>query len=189
MIAHLKDIPCQLLAQAPTWLSCGPESAAYIDALGTMLQALEDSAESLRLGMDIETCCGKALDQWGRLVDMPRGSMDDEVYRRFIKAKGIAINSSGTAQDLSDVLRTALPFLTELDVVEDLPLGVTVSVITTEAPDAEMLARVTGLVDSTLAASVRFSGTWGVVPVFAPDDNLDPSVYGPLGLGLLAFDF
>ena len=188
MPTQLSDIVQRLLDLAPDYLACSVEGAAYLDALGSMCQAAEDSAHGLRLGMTLEHARGSALDKWGRRVGMPRGSMDDTVYRRFIRAKHLAIESPGTAQDLSDVLRTALPFLADLDVVEVLPLGVSLQILTDEAPDAEMLARVRGLIRCALGASVRFTGAWGVRPAFAPDADLDPS-YESLGLGLLAFDF
>lgn len=72
-------------------------------ALTAPVQALEDMLQQLMSERSIDTAVGKQLDVIGRLAGQPRLGLDDETYRRYIRARIAAHNSDGTTEDLITV--------------------------------------------------------------------------------------
>lgn len=68
-------------------------------------QQLENAIEGVLNGYNIDLAVGEQLDVLGRLVSQPRGSLTDDNYRGYIKAK-IKINrSSGTLEEIYEIIR------------------------------------------------------------------------------------
>lgn len=67
------------------------------------VQTLEDTFQSIILSRRVNYATGDALDLLGKLVTQPRNGLDDESYRRFIRAR-IATNSSdGLVEELINI--------------------------------------------------------------------------------------
>ena len=72
---------------------------AFAALLGKMCQAMEDDLDQLMIDRLLENAVGKQLDAYGKILDEPRGGLDDEDYRRFIRAKILINLSIGTPDE------------------------------------------------------------------------------------------
>lgn len=77
-----------------------PNIEALVQSLATGTQMLEDQIFDLLISTTLTAAQGDALDQWGALVGEVRGSLGDEDYRRFIRARILVNNSEGTTDEL-----------------------------------------------------------------------------------------
>jgi hypothetical protein len=75
------------------------------EVLGPQFQDLEDSAQSLLKLYDIDASEGELLDLIGRVVGQRRLGTLDPVYRLYLKARVLANRSTGTPENIYDVLR------------------------------------------------------------------------------------
>src|SRR5687768_16247400 len=66
-------------------------------------QDLENCLQQLRLYRFVDTAEGDQLDIIGRIVGLDREGLDDDDYRRYIRARIAANNSNGTIEDLLTV--------------------------------------------------------------------------------------
>ena len=103
---HESDRGYVALRQLPGLLQSLPGWQAMVKGLAVGTQALEDDLWSLT-DETIDTAMGAFLDEWGALVGEERGPLNDSDYRRFIKARIIANNSTGARDTLLEVLRVA----------------------------------------------------------------------------------
>lgn len=76
--------------------------------LGDEVQELENALWAIVSQLDINQAQGIWLDWLGKLVNELRGGADDTQYLRFIKARILANRSSGTIEEVLDVLRASL---------------------------------------------------------------------------------
>jgi len=68
-------------------------SKFFTDLIGTQIQDIENKVRVLYFRYSIEYSSGKMLDNIGEIIGQSRKGMDDENYRKFIRAK-IGLNSS-----------------------------------------------------------------------------------------------
>lgn len=73
--------------------------------LGDMAQDWEDAAQSLLTSLDIDASVGAQLDVIGRIVGQPRTGAVDTLYRIYLKARVLANLSTGTVENIFDVMR------------------------------------------------------------------------------------
>ncbi len=64
------------------------------------IQELEDEAQKVLLQRTLDNAVGFLLDGIGKLVGQQRLGLDDETYRRYIRARIVANNSDGMMEDL-----------------------------------------------------------------------------------------
>lgn len=102
--AHEQDRGYLALRRLPGALQALPGWQALVKGLSVGSQALEDDIWSMT-DESISTAMGGFLDQWGQLVGESRGALVDADYRRFVRARIRSNYSTGTSDDLIDVLR------------------------------------------------------------------------------------
>jgi len=73
------------------------------DVLAPQIQDLEDSGQTLFSLPSIDDSEGVNLDVIGRIVNQPRGGVDDPTYRSYLRGRIAANRSSGTPEDLYSV--------------------------------------------------------------------------------------
>lgn len=71
-------------------------------------QSLEAAFQQLLTQRNIETAVGAQLDVIGKLVGQPRDGLDDDTYRRYIRARITTNRSSGTVGDALKIARLLL---------------------------------------------------------------------------------
>lgn len=82
-----------------------PRIMALVDATARRVQELEDAALDLRLVLGLDDATGGWLDRLGRIVGETREGLDDQTYRRFVRAR-LAINASeGGVEELLSIGR------------------------------------------------------------------------------------
>lgn len=74
-------------------------------------QDIENAGQQLMVYRFVDSAVGVQLDVLGRLVGQPRGGLDDDTYRRYIRARIAANKSEGQFEDIINV--------TDLVVYED----------------------------------------------------------------------
>jgi hypothetical protein len=73
---------------------------AFLEGIGAGAQMVEDDTQALALSSTLASATGRLLDTWGEMVGEPREGLDDNAYRRFIRARGMLHLSQGRATDL-----------------------------------------------------------------------------------------
>jgi len=73
------------------------------------VQEVEDAFCALSYVLDIERAGGYWLDRIGAIVGQPRDGAIDDDYRPFVRAKILALRSTGSGPDLYAVIRALLP--------------------------------------------------------------------------------
>ena len=71
-----------------------------IVALVTPTQSVEDALQQLLSERSVDTAVGDQLDTIGVIVDQPRAGLDDETYRRYIRARIRTHRSNGIMRDI-----------------------------------------------------------------------------------------
>lgn len=72
------------------------------------IQILEDLNEAVLILTELEHAEGAQLDQIGRIVDFPRFTLDDALYKKGISAKILANRSDGSTDFLVGVVAAIL---------------------------------------------------------------------------------
>jgi hypothetical protein len=84
-----------------------PRIRALVASLGEGAQLQEDQTWDLLVSTGLDEATGDALDQWGELVGEQRGPLSDNDYRQFILARMLVNRSSGTVDELLEILDVA----------------------------------------------------------------------------------
>lgn len=77
-----------------------PIATAFFRALARQIQDLEDAAWDVFIGRWIDSAVGVQLDAVGKYLNLARGSLDDDTYRLWLKARVKVNRSRGTPEDL-----------------------------------------------------------------------------------------
>jgi hypothetical protein len=108
-ITQLTDHAGEGAALVMHTLRSKPIFAAILAAWMVQVQAVETALWALLVDTTLATATGAALDQVGALLLAPRGGLtDDDDYRAVLRATVLARKSTGTAADLTAVLRAML---------------------------------------------------------------------------------
>ncbi len=86
-----------------------PRWMAFVRALVTPIQNLEDVIWAMYSSFDLETATGAQLDIVGSWVGEFRNDRDDAAYRTAIRTRILVRGSHGTIDDLLNILETAEP--------------------------------------------------------------------------------
>ncbi len=78
---------------------------AIAKGIGDAMQLVENDLFDLPLSMTLSSATDAALDKVGAIVDEPRLGLDDEAYRRFIRAKILVNMSEGSPEELLTIFR------------------------------------------------------------------------------------
>lgn len=77
--------------------------------VGRVWGNVRDEAVDVRNAFDLDTAVGDQLDKIGRLVNLPRNSLDDTDYRRFINIQiQLILQSTGSGPNIIAIIRTYL---------------------------------------------------------------------------------
>lgn len=126
---------------------------AVARAIGDAMQLVENDVFDLPLSMTLNSATDAALDKVGAMVDEPRMGLDDEAYRRFIRAKILVNMSEGTPEELLTIFR-AITGSDDCRHFDMFPGGFTlVTIRQTPMTDAEM-RRVRRMMTAAKAAGV-----------------------------------
>lgn len=79
-----------------------------LTAIVAPMQSLEDALMSLMIERRISTAVGEQLDVLGRIVVQPRAGLDDDDYRRYIRARVVTNKSDGLVEDLIRIVSLLL---------------------------------------------------------------------------------
>lgn len=102
------DHVTQGLSRLPERLKDKPKFVAFLTAMLEEIQLLEDAAQDVR-GLTLDTATDHALEQYGELVGQPRqGVTDDDLYRRYIRARIATNRARGTIEELIRISRLVL---------------------------------------------------------------------------------
>lgn len=71
-------------------------------------QAIENAFQQLLVGRTLDAAEGVQLDIIGKIVGQPRGGLDDELYRRILRARIAANFSDGNVPDMLRVVKLVI---------------------------------------------------------------------------------
>jgi hypothetical protein len=141
---HIAEMLERLPEQFRSQTDSGNNIEQVISAIGSAVQDLEQALQQVLTQRSIENAVGAQLDAIGSIVKETRRGLDDETYRRRVRARIVANRSNGTLEDLIRV--TDLVLLDDLAVIRVLP-----------RPVANVIVRVEAVaVTNTLADAVLF---------------------------------
>jgi len=101
-----------------------PRIRALVEALGEGAQLQEELAWDLLVSTGLDEATGDALDQWGALVGEQRLGLADNDYRQFILARMLVNRSSGTVDELVEILEVAAAPVLDVQHQDNLPAGI-----------------------------------------------------------------
>lgn len=119
---------------------------ANFDALASVfvakLQEIEDAFWQLYEERTLDSAVGVQLDVLGRILNIARGPYGDEDYRAILRAQVKLLKSSGTINQLIEIVGLASQGA-DVSVIESFPAALTVQVsgVTTSDAFASLLAR------------------------------------------------
>lgn len=148
------------------------------------IQDLENAMQQVLIKRGVDTAIGYQLDVIGKIVGQARNGLDDDTYRRYVRARIRVHNSTGTVEDAIRV--------SDLIIYDDdayyhvLMPGTAGFVVRVENVIVDELSEpLITFLRPTAAAGVRaIAETWPLAAsaMFALDDAITPGVTGR-GLG------
>lgn len=129
------------------------------------IQRVENVLIDMKLKRDINTAVGAQLDIIGRIVGQPRnGESDDEVYRRFCRARVLVNKSSGVPEELIKIAIVAVDD-DSLVVIVRPSVNASIEIDVTSIPISESTARILAiLLVAAVSAGVRLMLAYAVSP-------------------------
>jgi hypothetical protein len=103
-----------------------PNWQALMRVIGQVFQRVEDLSLDVLQQFQLATATGIQLDAIGALFGIARGSLTEEQYRLAIIAKGSAMISSGTHDELIGILQVMFP-TAEITISDAYPAAITVT--------------------------------------------------------------
>ena len=168
-----------LLSQYQT----SPRLVAFLEALATGAQYLEEAAFGVWVSTRLTTASGDALDQWGALVGEVRGGLTEDEYRRFIQARILANNSTGTTDDLVRVFELVCGPVVHVRHFDNYPASFQITALRSEAMSDVRAGRVGALMRTIKPAGVAMDLVEAVVGAMASSIIQTPP---PLDVGVFA---
>lgn len=136
-LAKKTTITAEALANLIEVLKGKPNLSVLASAFLDQLQDVENASFELIDERTIDASVGIQLDRLGQIIGLARGGLSDDDYRSRLKAQ-IKINrSSGTVEELLEIL--ALLETQTLELTQSPPAGFTITVIQPTA-DPDLLA-------------------------------------------------
>lgn len=120
---------------------------ALVRALAYGVQVLEDMLFDVLVSTGIDEATGDALDQWGETVGEDRGPLSDNEYRQFIKARMLVNISSGTIDEMIEILDVATQPNVEVRHLSVFPAGFALQVTRTSFLTDEGARRVARMLE------------------------------------------
>lgn len=111
-----------------------PSIEILVRALMTQVQAAEDALFALLTERAIDTAVGAQLVVLGKIVGQEQGTFDEETFRTLIRGRVLVNRSSGTVDQMIELVNTLLPAGASLVVREYYPAAFQIEV-TGSIPD------------------------------------------------------
>lgn len=147
-----------------------PRAAAMAQALGAAAQGFEDTMHAQLTGATLANAVGADLDDWGAIVDEPRGVLlADDQYRLFVQAAVLANRCDGTPDKLLEVFSLITAPHLVVDYLPMLPAGFVLQVVRLEWMTEPVRRRVRRLMDRIQPAGRTMVLTEGIAGAWAPE--------------------
>lgn len=105
----------EALGLLPSQYANATNLRAFVGALSTPFQSIDDCLQQMQAGMYLDLAAGVQLDHLGARVGLqrrggpyPTGTETDDDYRRRIRAKSLANRSQGTTPEMQEVFALLL---------------------------------------------------------------------------------
>lgn len=134
-----------------------PRIRAVMRGLGYGAQVVEDQTFDLIASTTLQNSTGDALDQWGEIVGEARGAASDSEYRQFIQARMLVNRSTGTVEDLLEILDVATRPNVSVIHLDNLPAGFYLQVTRTAFLTDEGARRVARMMEDARPAGRHMS--------------------------------
>ena len=125
-------------------------------ALLEQVQEAENALFALLIERTIDTAVGAQLDVIGKIVGQSRGTFDEDTYRTFIRGRVLVNRSSGTTDQMVEIVNTLLPDGVSLRVKEYYPA----------AFQLEVTSSISDGLGNAIAAIVLEAKALGIAPHF-----------------------
>lgn len=159
MIEYIADHAQQAKDRLAEEYKNQPNLAALLDAFNRQTQALEDAFWALFTERGVSAAYGAQLDVLGKIVGQARNGLADEDFRLWIIAKIKLNNSSGTPEEIYDILNLVKPDAVDLEIRDEPPAAFTVKMHGPGVPDNVLV-----FVRAARAAGVRVIVEWASSP-------------------------
>lgn len=123
--------------------------------LTNQVQTLEDVFWSVYVNQRLDNAFGVVLDTIGKLVGQPRNGLEDDDYRRYIRARISTNKSRGTIEDVIKVARLILDDANAVIVIDNQGQGTYVVRVTTVAVEDPLADILISFLKSATSAGVR----------------------------------
>jgi len=174
-LTHIENLVERAKARLIGLFKGKPHVEDLVDVLVSQIQIAEDTAWSLVVERTLDQATGVNLDQYGTLLDEPRNGLEDDDYRRVLRARVAADDSDGEGDVILDVVSR----LTDSDNVrltEAYPHTIMVSVVVDAPLTDDARERTARMTQSAVMAGVNLCGlVEGVRPYFGFDDDPEAS--------------
>ncbi len=173
MISYTPDHAERAVAEMLSQDRRKPRLVAAVRARSKATQTKEDLYFDLLLSNNVDDATGDLLDRWGRFVLEPRGGLEDEAYRGFVRARIAANLSGGTIDELLSIF-ASITAPSVVANVELYPAGFSLTAVRADPLDDDLRARVRvfmheikpGGVGMTMIESTTVAFTYDIGPGF-----------------------
>lgn len=155
-----------------------PRIRALVASLGTGVQEQEELAWDILVSTGLDEASGDALDQWGEVVGEQRGPLSDNDYRQFILARMLVNRSSGTVDELLEILDVATQPNVSVAHLDNLPAGFYLTVERQSFLAEPTRRRVARLMEDARPAGRHMSVVESLVGGFGFRDDTTAEGYG-----------
>lgn len=104
-LQYIPDHIERALANLTSQFQRSPNIKAIVRASVWRVQEIEDAAWSTLMDRTLSSAQGASLEQYGRIVGVARGGLDDDAYRTMIHARILGNRASGAVARLIEVWR------------------------------------------------------------------------------------
>ena len=154
----ITDHPERMLINSFSQDRCKPKFKALLQAIGEGVQLQEEQFFDLLLSRGLDEAIANSLVQWGRIVGEQQGGLNDDDYRRFIKARIAANISEGTIDELIGVFATVTS-PSSIRYFEHFPAGFRLTAFRADLLSDSMRRRINRLMKSIKPGGVGMSLT------------------------------
>lgn len=105
MASQITDHVARALARMPLQFRGKPKIQSLIESFVEPLQELESVFFDILIQRAIDTATGVHLHRLGKILGQPYGGEDEELYRRYLRARVKVNRSSGTIPELIQITR------------------------------------------------------------------------------------
>lgn len=154
-----------------------PRIAALARAMGAGAQELEDTTFDLIIGRALSAAVGAQLDQWGSVVGEARVGLDDEDYRRFIRARVLANICRGTVDEIIAIWSLVTAPATTVRYLPMHPAGFKLYVVRKKWLAEALRRRIRRMLEAVKPAGVTIELIEALDGFFGFDENPDAAGY------------